>query len=214
MTTTALCSETRSAFRPARALRLLVVPALGLGLVVSLAACSGASSTAGSSAPSSTTTGGTQAAALTITDAWAKAADSGMTAVFGTITNSSASDVRIVSATSPAAGMTQIHEMVADAAGQMVMKEKKDGLVVPAGGSHELSPGGDHLMLMDLTGPVRPGDDVTLTLTTDDGSTFELTAQARDFTGGNEPYGGGATPTSSADGMAGMGGTSSSPSAS
>lgn len=213
MSTAMTAAMTTTAPRPARALRRLVVPAMGLALVAALAACSSSSPAAGPSAStSSTTTGGTQAAALTVTDVWAKAADSGMTAVFGTIANSSGADVRIVSATSSAAGMTQIHEMVADASGQMVMKEKKDGLLVPAGGKHELSPGGDHLMLMDLTGPVRPGDDVTLTLTTEDGSTLELTAQARDFTGGNEPYGGGSTATGG--GMEGMGGTSSSPSAS
>jgi hypothetical protein len=72
--------------------------------------------------------------------------------------------------------------------GQMVMQPKKGGITVKAGGSAVLEPGGDHIMLMDLPGPVKVGDDVMLTLTFDDGTTLEVTAPAKEFDGGNESY--------------------------
>jgi periplasmic copper chaperone A len=125
---------------------------------------------------------------VTMTDQWASAADSGMTAVFGRLTNSGGHDARIVSGTSPIAGHVEVHEVVPDSAGGKVMQPKQGGLVVPAGGTHELTPGGDHLMLMDLREPLTPGTDVTVTVNFEDGSTLPVTAQVRDFAGGNEDY--------------------------
>ena len=134
---------------------------------------------------------GAEAAALTITDPWVKAADTGMTAAFGTITNDSDTDVRIVSATSDVTSSMELHEMATGDDGAMVMRQKQGGFVIEAGAAHELSPGGDHLMFMDLTAPVQPGDDVTVTLTAEDGSTIEFTAPARSYAGANEEYDGG-----------------------
>jgi copper(I)-binding protein len=68
------------------------------------------------------------------------------------------------------------------------MKPKAGGIVVPAGGTHELAPGGDHMMLMDLEKPLLPGSDVSMTLEFEDGSTLAVSAQIRDFAGGNEHY--------------------------
>ena len=47
----------------------------------------------------------------------------------------------------------------------MKMREREDGIAVPAGGMAMLKPGGLHLMLMGLTETMRPGErrDVTLT---------------------------------------------------
>ncbi|MBD8079613.1 copper chaperone PCu(A)C [Cellulosimicrobium arenosum] len=158
-------------------------------LAVGLAACSsdasadpGAVDTADGAAQT------TEAAALEITDPWAKAADEGMTAAFGILVNDSDADVRIVSATSDVAGMSELHEMVAGDDGAMVMQQKEGGFVVPAGEGLELAPGGNHVMLMDLQTPVQPGDDVDVVLTAEDGSTFEFVAPARSFSGANEEY--------------------------
>ncbi|ESV63385.1 hypothetical protein I540_2231 [Mycobacteroides abscessus subsp. bolletii 1513] len=41
---------------------------------------------------------------------------------------------------------------------------------------------------MGLTTPLRPGQDVVITLAFQDGSTTPMTAQIRDFAGGNENY--------------------------
>lgn len=170
--------------RPARrAARGPLRPALaGLAVLGLLTACSSAGAPASTPSPTAA-----QADALTITDPWVKAADEGMTAAFGVLENSSDQDVRIVSATT-ALATVELHEMTTDSAGAMVMQQKEGGFVVEAGGTHALAPGGDHLMLMDLTAPVEPGDEVTITLTAEDGSTFELTAPARSFSGAEEEY--------------------------
>ncbi len=129
------------------------------------------------------------ATVVTVSDQWAKAAPDGMTSLFGTFHNSGDHDVRIVSATSPVAGSVELHEVVTDAAGTSVMQEKGDGFHIPAGGSHELTPGGDHLMLIDLTEPLTVGSDIDVEVTFDDGSTLPFVVQVRDFPGADEQYG-------------------------
>ena len=109
-----------------------------------------------------------------------------MTAGFGTFVNNGAADVTIVSADSPASGV-ELHEM-AMKDGEMVMKPKEGGIVVKAGASHKLEPGGDHLMLMDLIKPVKPGDEVAFKLAFADGTTYDFTAVAKPFTGAEESY--------------------------
>ena len=68
------------------------------------------------------------------------------------------------------------------------MRPKEGGLAIAAGATHELAPGGAHLMLMDLKAPLQPGADVPVSLVFEDGSSLPVTAQVRDFAGGNENY--------------------------
>ncbi|NYE19368.1 copper chaperone PCu(A)C [Microbacterium immunditiarum] len=126
--------------------------------------------------------------AVTVVDAWAKAAESGMSAAFGHVTNSSDHDVTIVSATSEASSMIELHETVESDTGEMMMREIDGGFVIPAGETLVLEPGGNHLMLMDLTAPLVAGDEITFVLTFDDESTGEFTAPVKDFSGANENY--------------------------
>lgn len=128
------------------------------------------------------------AAEVTVRDQWASAADSGMAAVFGIFANAGHHEARIVSGSSPVAGRVEVHEVTADATGTKTMHPKVGGIVVPPEGTHELAPGGDHLMLMDLKAPLSPGADVPVTVTFEDGSTLDVTAQVRDFAGANEDY--------------------------
>ncbi len=127
------------------------------------------------------------AAEVSIHDQWASAGDGQMAAVFGTLVNDGPREARIVSGSSPAAGMVEVHE-VAGATGAKTMRPKAGGLVLPAGGSHDLVPGGDHLMLMDLTAPLSAGADIEVTLRFEDGSTLPVTVQVRDFAGAGENY--------------------------
>ncbi len=128
------------------------------------------------------------ASTVTIENQWASSAETGMAAVFGTFSNKGDHEARIVSGESPIARRVEVHEVVPDAAGAMVMRPKEGGLTVPAGGTRELIPGGDHLMLMDLKEPLQAGADVTLTVVFVDGSTLPVTAQIRDFAGADEEY--------------------------
>ncbi|MBJ7463436.1 MAG: copper chaperone PCu(A)C [Mycolicibacterium sp.] len=118
---------------------------------------------------------------------WASAGDGEMAAVFGTLVNNGHHEARVVSGSSPAAGRVEVHEVAGDA-GAKTMRPKEGGIVLPAGGRHELAPGGDHLMLMDLTAPLAVGSDIELTVQFEDGSTLPVTVQVRDFAGANEEY--------------------------
>lgn len=130
----------------------------------------------------------TVASEMTIADQWATATDDGMAAVFGTFTNAGHHDADITGADSPAAARVELHEVVRQANGPGVMRPKAGGITVPAGGRHELAPGGDHLMLMKLGTPLRPGAEVTVTVHFQDGSSLPFTAQVRDFPGADEAY--------------------------
>jgi copper(I)-binding protein len=72
--------------------------------------------------------------------------------------------------------------------GKMVMRPKEGGFVIKAGSTHELSPGGDHLMLMNPAAAIEAGDQVTFTLKLGDGSTLPFTAIAKPFAGAGESY--------------------------
>ncbi len=167
--------------------RLLTTARIGALLAAGLLALSGCTSTAAPAARTAVSAG----ASVTISDAWVKAADSGMSAAFGTLHNSSHADVTLTGATSPASSMLQLHETVADASGAMVMKEKAGGFVIPAGGDLVLQPGGNHIMLMDLSAPLKAGAETLFMLTFSDGSTAEFTAPVKDYSGANENYQGG-----------------------
>nr|WP_243845274.1 copper chaperone PCu(A)C [Microbacterium halimionae] len=125
---------------------------------------------------------------VAISDAWVKAADSGMSAAFGELTNEGTADATIVSISSDASTSLQLHETVENDSGDMVMQEKDGGFVIPAGGTFTLEPGGNHFMLMDLTDPLVAGDDVSFTVTFSDDSTYEFTAPVKDYSGANENY--------------------------
>ena len=145
----------------------------------------------------------TDTSAISFEDSWVKAADSGMTAMFGTIVNDSDSDVTLTSVTTGVSPRVELHEMAPDGTGAMKMREKHGGVVVQANSSYELAPGGDHIMLFDLPAPVRAGSDVPFTFTFADGATAQFTAQVRDFTGAREDYGDGASHGETPGGMDG-----------
>ena len=68
------------------------------------------------------------------------------------------------------------------------MQEKEGGFPLAAGEQLVLEPGGHHLMLMDLTAPLLPGDEVELILEFEDGTEHPLTATVKDFAGAQEHY--------------------------
>ncbi|MBC7442365.1 MAG: copper chaperone PCu(A)C [Ramlibacter sp.] len=163
--------------------RFIVVAA---ALLLTLTGCAG---TPGTPAPTADTTPAGNA--LTVTDAWVKAADGGMSAAFGLLENSGTEDITVTSAESPAAPVLELHETVANASGDTVMQKKEDGFVIPSGGTIALAPGGNHIMMMGLTAALKAGDETTVTLTLSDGSSYVFTAPVKDYTGANETYQGG-----------------------
>lgn len=103
---------------------------------------------------------------ITISDAYARSASPSAKsgAAFMTISNAGPEDDRLIAARSDAAERVELHTHLIDANGVARMVEVEDGFPIPAGGSHALERGGDHVMFLGLTAPFEPGGTVPLTL--------------------------------------------------
>lgn len=86
-------------------------------------------------------------------------------AAFMVIENHGASDDRLIAATAEISERVELHTHQSDANGVMRMIEVEEGFAIPAGGSHALARGGDHVMFLGLKQPLADGDVVTVTLT-------------------------------------------------
>ena len=180
-----------------RRLRSGTVALGGVGLLAAaLTACSsddsGGSKSAASSAPATSTSAtssadATMALRITPSDTWAKAADSGMSAAFGTLKNTGTKPIVITGARGDA-GPVQLHVTQKTATG-MEMKETKS-FTVPAGGSLELKPGSSHLMFMNLSHALKAGETQKLTVTFEDGSHTDVSFPVRAYDGAKEKYAG------------------------
>lgn len=127
-----------------------------------------------------------------ITDYWVKSSEmstqGGMTAVYGTITNTTNEDVVLIGGATEVAGVVEVHEM-SMIGGEMKMQQIDGGLVIPAGQSVTLEPGGNHLMLMMLQSDVLAGD--TIDVLFDFDGTEDITLSdvvGKPAEGGDEEY--------------------------
>ena len=99
----------------------------------------------------------------TVKDPWIRGtvAQQKATGLFAQIT--SAAGGKLVSVSSPVAGVVEIHEMAMD--GNVMKMRAVAGLDLPAGRAVELKPGGYHVMLLDLKRQLKDGETVPVTLT-------------------------------------------------
>jgi len=100
---------------------------------------------------------------IKIENAYVRATAPGQPAAgaFMKIDNSGTAD-QLVSASSPAAGEVQLHQMSMEG-NVMKMGQVKD-IAVPANGSVDLKPGGYHIMLMNIKAPLKAGETVPVKL--------------------------------------------------
>lgn len=132
----------------------------------------------------------TASAQVTVSDPWVRGivAQQKATGLFARIT--SATGGRLVSASTPIAGVVEIHEMRMDG-DTMRMRALPNGLTLPAGQTVELRPGGFHVMLMDLKQPLKDGQVVPVTLVFEgqDGKreTLQVQATVRPLAAGGMP---------------------------
>lgn len=115
-----------------------------------------------------------------VSNAWARATPSVVDkgAGYMVIGNTSDQAIRLTSVETPAAREVQLHETLAEE-GQMRMQHLDKGLTVPAGGTVALKPKGPHLMLIDLKGPLVPGDEHPLTLEFSNGVAVNTSLEVR-----------------------------------
>lgn len=141
-------------------------------------------------------TDGQAAEIFTVEDPWIKAteesldetSDDTMTGAFVHLTNVSGEDQTVVGAKSEIAEVVELHEVIDDG-GASVMQEKPGGFPVAAEEAYELNPGEDHIMLMELTDEISPGDPVEITLELENGESQTIEFIAKEYVGAQENYG-------------------------
>ena len=102
-------------------------------------------------------------AQTTVKEPWVRGtvAQQKASGMFAQIT--SAAGGKLVSASSPVAGVVEIHEMKMEG-NVMQMRALPAGLDLPAGKMVELKPGGYHVMLLELKQQLKDGETVPVTL--------------------------------------------------
>lgn len=85
-------------------------------------------------------------------------------AAFMEIMNMGAEADQLVAVRSDIAARVELHTHMENADGVMKMMHVEEGFAIPAGGSHMLQRGGDHVMFLGLKQQLNHGDIVPLTL--------------------------------------------------
>lgn len=96
-------------------------------------------------------------------NAWARASVQGQDSSGAFVTLTATEPLTLTSVSTPAAGIAELHEMKME--GSVMRMRAADTLPLVPGKPLELKPGGFHIMLMDLKGPLKPGTKIPLTLT-------------------------------------------------
>lgn len=117
-----------------------------------------------------------------------------------TIKNTGDHDVEITGIETEIAADPEFHAMEMN--GEMMQMKKMEKVIVPAHGGISFSPGGNHLMLIGLSGELKAGEHVMMTLETSDGESIMVHAEVRDMRGGQMQDG--QMQNNMSDGMEGM----------
>lgn len=122
------------------------------------------------------------APAVSIEGAWGRLSPTatGAGAFYMLIKNGGGSPDRLLSASSPICGMTEIHETIKGDNDVMMMRKVAQPIVVPANGQVELKVGGMHVMCMQLKSEqFKPGSTVELTLVFEKAGEKKVVAEIR-----------------------------------
>lgn len=122
---------------------------------------------------------GTAAESISVNDPYVRIVPPGMTntGAFMAIKNADSMDHKLVKAESSASKATELHTHTNEG-GVMKMRPVKD-IEIKAKGEAVLKPGSLHVMLIGLKQELKAGDNVTVTLTFEDGSSKKVDVPAR-----------------------------------
>ncbi len=113
-----------------------------------------------------------------VTDAWVRGTvpQQTGTGLFAKLTSTQGG--KLVAAESPAAALVEVHEMVME--DNIAKMRGVESVELPPGKTVELKPGSYHVMLLDLTKPLKAGDKVPVTFIVEgrDGKQESITAEA------------------------------------
>ncbi len=103
---------------------------------------------------------------VTAADGWVQAPKAGETtaAAFAIVRNPTMYEVDVTAATTDAAGSVELRQAAPGTPGKALQQ-----ITEPAYESISMGPAGVHLLLKDLKKPLKPGDSISLVLTTDQG---------------------------------------------
>lgn len=121
---------------------------------------------AATSAVAMTLAGAAMAGGMMVEDAYARVSTkmSASGAAFMQIMNHTGADDRLIDARSDVADRVELHTHQSDANGVMKMVHVEEGFAIPAGETHMLKRGGDHVMFLGLKQTLHHDDSVPLTL--------------------------------------------------
>lgn len=109
---------------------------------------------------------------LRVDDPWVREAPPGVAVQAGymTLNNQGTQELILTEAASPEFGKVEFHRMWFE--GERMRMEPQDSLVIPAGGTLALEPGGYHLMLFRPDQRLRAGDTVHIRLQCGEAKSF------------------------------------------
>jgi copper(I)-binding protein len=114
-----------------------------------------------------------QTGQLEVSNAWARATPPKAETGIAYLTIRSPTPDRLVSVSSPVAKKVELNTM--EMSGMVMKMRPVASLDIPAGQPVTLKPGGEHIMLTGLSGPLREGQSFPLTLTFEKAGTREVT---------------------------------------
>jgi len=120
-------------------------------------------------------------AQTTVDDAWVRATVPGQPSTGAFMRITSSDDAKLLEAKSPVAKIVQIHQSKMD--NDVMSMQPVEFVPLPAGKTVAIEPEGYHVMLIDLVGQVKEGDEVPLTLVVENAKgvkeSVEVKAKAR-----------------------------------
>jgi copper(I)-binding protein len=118
---------------------------------------------------------------ISVEEPWARPvpAAGGNGAVFFRLVNAGNEADQLVGGDSPVAGAVEVHKTTME---EGVMKmEHIPGLEVPAKGEILLEPGGYHVMLIDVSKSLKPGDSLPITLRFQESGEMQMDVEVREM---------------------------------
>lgn len=125
---------------------------------------------------------------LKIDHPWARATLPGQSVggAYLSVHNRGSAPDRLLGASTPAAALVEVHEMRME--GDLMRMRELPALDLPAGKQVKLSPGGLHLMLMELKRPLKVGDRLALRLRFEKAGEVELTLHVENPVASPDPH--------------------------
>lgn len=107
-------------------------------------------------------------------------------AIFAQIDNHDNEDRYIVAAVTPAAGKTELHDVVHE--GEVMKMRQVKSLKIPANGTLQLQPGSFHIMLFDMPEPLLEGNNIEVQIKLKNGEQYRFSVPVKNVMAGMKQH--------------------------